>query len=69
MSRMKNLTQVEEEIFDLLKASLRIGSKAFRHELEKMLENIKHLEKDRHETRSFAYLDVISWVESKVYGK
>lgn len=69
MSRMKNLTQVEEEIFHLLKASLRIGPKAFREELEKMLEKIKHLEKDRHETRSFAYLDVISWVESKVYGK
>ena len=33
------------------------------------LQKIKHLEKNRFETRSFAYLDVISWVESKVYGK
>jgi hypothetical protein len=27
------------------------------------------LEKNRFETRAFAYLDVISWLESKVYGK
>jgi hypothetical protein len=38
-------------------------------ELEKFLHNIKHLEKNRFDTRSFAYLDVISWVESKVYNK
>jgi hypothetical protein len=38
-------------------------------ELEKFLHKIKHLEKDRFETRAFAYLDIISWVESKVYEK
>ena len=38
-------------------------------ELEKFLTKIKHLEKNRFETRAFAYLDVISWVESKVYEK
>ena len=27
------------------------------------------LEKNRFETRAFAYLDIISWVESKVYAK
>ena len=30
---------------------------------------IKHLEKNRFETRAFAYLDIISWVEGKVYDK
>jgi len=69
MSKMKNLTRVEEEIFRLLKTSLRIRPQALRTELETMLHNIKHLEKSRHETRSFAYLDVISWVESKVMNK
>ncbi|HRG82744.1 MAG TPA: hypothetical protein PLO99_09525, partial [Chitinophagaceae bacterium] len=38
-------------------------------EFEKLLNTIKHLEKDRFQTRSFAYLDIISWVESKVYNK
>jgi hypothetical protein len=38
-------------------------------ELEKFLNTIKHFEKSRFETRAFAYLDIISWVESKVYEK
>jgi hypothetical protein len=38
-------------------------------ELVKFLDRIKGLEKNRHETRAFAYLDIISWVESKVYRK
>jgi hypothetical protein len=33
------------------------------------LQKIKHLEKSRFETRSLAYLDIISWLESKVYEK
>jgi hypothetical protein len=32
-------------------------------------QKIKHLEKNPFETRAFAYLDIISWVESKVYNK
>jgi hypothetical protein len=38
-------------------------------EFEKFLEKIKHFEKNRFETRAFAYLDLISWVESKVSQK
>jgi hypothetical protein len=34
-----------------------------------LLYKIKHLEKNRFETRAFAYLDIISWLESKVYAK
>jgi hypothetical protein len=30
---------------------------------------VKQFEKSRFETRAFANLDVISWVESKVYRK
>jgi hypothetical protein len=38
-------------------------------EFEKFLNIIKKFENSRFETRSFAYLDIISWVESKVHGK
>lgn len=69
MAKMKNLTVVEEEIFRFLKASFRVPSRQLKPELEKLLSNIKHLEKNRFETRAFAYLDIISWVESKVYNK
>lgn len=69
MAKMKNLTAVEEAIFRFLRQSISLSPRQLRPELERFLENIKHLEKNRFETRSFAYLDIISWVESKVYNK
>ena len=69
MSKMQNLTVIEEEIFAFLRNSFRISRHKLKPELEKFLEKIKHFEKSRFETRSFAYLDVVSWVESKLYDK
>jgi tetratricopeptide (TPR) repeat protein len=69
MAKMENLTIVEEEMFRFLRTSFRVSRHALRPELEKFLHKIKHLEKNRFETRAFAYLDVISWVESKVSNK
>jgi len=67
MARLNNLTVVEEEIFTFLRHSTKVRPKELKPELKQFLEKIKHLEKNRFETRSFAYLDIISWVESKVY--
>jgi hypothetical protein len=39
------------------------------YELETFLEKIKVLESNRYEARTFAYLDIISWLEAKVYKK
>ena len=69
MARMKNLTVVEEAIFTFLRHSTKVRPKELNPELKQFLEKIKHLEKNRFETRSFAYLDIISWVESKVYDR
>ncbi len=69
MARLKNLTVVEEQIFTFLRHSTKVRPKELKPELKQFLEKIKHLEKNRFETRSFAYLDIISWVESKVYDK
>lgn len=69
MAKMKNLTLVEEAMFKFLRSSLPLSPRQLRPEFEKLLATIKHLEKDRFQTRSFAYIDIISWVESKVYNK
>jgi len=69
MAKMQNLTVVEEEIFRFLRNSFQVSSRKLKPELEKLLQKIKQFEKSRFETRAFAYLDVISWVESKVYEK
>ena len=69
MAKMGNLTVVEEEMFKFLRASFRVSRSKLKQELEAFLHKINHLEIDRFESRAFAYLDVISWVESKVYRK
>jgi hypothetical protein len=69
MAKMENLTVVEEEIFKFLRTSFDVSPRKLKPELEKFLLKIKQFEKSRFETRAFAYLDVISWVESKVYEK
>ncbi|HEX4877440.1 MAG TPA: hypothetical protein VFV31_12270, partial [Chitinophagaceae bacterium] len=60
---------VEEAMFKFLRYSFSLAPRQLKPEFEKFLQSIKHLEKNRFETRAFAYLDIISWVESKVYGK
>ncbi len=69
MAKMKNLTTVEEAMFKFLRNSIPMSPRQLKPEFEKLLHTIKHLEKSRFETRAFAYLDIISWVESKVYDK
>jgi hypothetical protein len=69
MAKMKNLTVVEEAIFRFLRSSFELSPGKLKPEFEKFLNKIKHLEYNRFEKRAFVYLDVISWVESKVYDK
>ena len=69
MAKMQNLTVVEEEMFRFLRASFQMSRYKLKSELEQFLKKIKQFEKSRFETRAFAYLDIISWVESKVYEK
>lgn len=69
MAKMKNLTAIEEAMFRFLRRSLPLSPRQLRPELEKFLDEIKHLEGDRFQTRAFAYLDIISWLESKVQGR
>ena len=69
MAKMENLTIVEEAMFKFLRNSFQLSPQKLQPELEIFLDKIKVLEKNRFQTRSFAYLDIISWVESKVNKK
>jgi hypothetical protein len=60
---------VEEEIFKFLRSSFHLSYRKLRPEFEKLLIKLKSLENNRFETRAFSYLDIISWLESKVYDK
>jgi hypothetical protein len=69
MAKMGNLTRVEEEMFKFLRHSFGLRRDKLRSELTTFLATIRQFEKSRFETRAFAYLDIISWVESKVFEK
>jgi tetratricopeptide (TPR) repeat protein len=66
MSKMESLSAVEEEMFNFLRRSFRVNAHALRPEFEKLLEKLRRYENNPLETRAFSYLDVISWLESKI---
>jgi hypothetical protein len=66
MAKMGNLSLVEEEIFKFLRKSFNLSPGRLRPEFEKLLEKLQKYEGNRFETRAFMYLDIISWLESKI---
>ncbi|HRB79356.1 MAG TPA: hypothetical protein PKY86_04030 [Niabella sp.] len=66
MAKMKNLSKVEEEIFRFLKRAFKFNEKNIKTEFEKLLNKLRKYQSNRLEARAFAYLDVISWLESKI---
>jgi tetratricopeptide (TPR) repeat protein len=69
MAKMDNLGLAESEIFSFLKRSFRLQPSALKPAFEKLLEDLKKVEQDKLASRAFMYLDVISWLESKIEGK
>lgn len=68
MAKMENLSTVEEEMFRFLRKAFGITPDKLKPEFEKLLDKLKPLQENRFETRAFMYLDVISWLESKIEG-
>lgn len=66
MARMENLSKVEEEMFAFLRRAFHVSAHALKPEFEKLLNKLKKYEDNPLERRAFAYLDVISWLESKI---
>ena len=69
MAKMENLTIIEEEIFRFLRKSFNVSPRKLKPELQNFLNTVRQFERNRFETRAFVYLDVISWLESKVNEK
>ena len=69
MAKRERLTKVEEEMFRFLRTSFSTSRGSLKAEFEKFLVKIRKFEGNRYEARAFAYLDLVSWVESKVSQK
>lgn len=68
MAKMGNLSKVEEEMFRFLRHAFKFNERTIKPEFEKLLNKLKKYQNHRLESRAFAYLDVISWLESKISG-
>lgn len=66
MSKMENLSIVEKEIFSFIKNSFSIKANKILLEFQKLRDKLSALETTSVETRSFMYLDIISWLDSKI---
>ncbi|MCO6498311.1 MAG: hypothetical protein J5I50_11695 [Chitinophagaceae bacterium] len=69
MAKMENLSKVEEAMFGFLRRSFHISKREIKPEFVRLLDELKTMESGKFETRAFAYLDIISWLESKIYNK
>ena len=67
--KMNDLHQVQKELIDFIKALQDIYPHELKSAFKSLLEKLKPLENHPFERRSFLYLDIISWLESKIENK
>lgn len=66
MSKMQNLSVVEEEIFRFLKKSFHLDKKRVKAAFVVLKGKLEKYKDNPLESRSFMYLDIISWLDSKI---
>ena len=66
--KMRKLTDIERATFQFLQHSFGYAPAEIRRRLERFHDQVRHFDGSMFETRSYAYLDIISWAESKLSG-
>jgi hypothetical protein len=66
LSKMENLDAVLTEIFSFLRKSLSSKPKDIHHTFILLKGDLQKISQDRYNRRSYQYLDIVSWLESKI---
>jgi hypothetical protein len=66
---VEDLQEVQREIFHFLRKMPSTRPNALAHEFRQLHERLLPLQNDPYERRPFLYLDIISWLESKLTGQ
>lgn len=66
MAKMKNLSVVEEEIFKFIRKSFSLAPNKIIPAFKLLKEKLERYKGNPLETRSFMYLDITGWLESKI---
>lgn len=67
--KMEDLHEVQKEIIKFLRGLGDIYPHEVRGEFIKLHQKLKEFENDPYESRAFLYLDIISWLESKIQNR
>jgi len=68
MAKMKSLSTVEEEIFKFIRKSFSLSPEKLIPAFVALKEKLQPLQGNALESRSFMYLDINSWLESRIEG-
>lgn len=66
--KMGELEKVQKEIFRFIRRTPRMDKSTILEEFKKLREKLVAIETERFEKRPFLYLDIISWLDSKING-
>ena len=69
LSKIEDLNMVQREILTFLRKEIRTDPKDMRRAFIQLKSKLEKLQNHPNERRSFLYLDIISWLESKIAGK
>lgn len=67
--KMEDLYEVQKEFIKFLRGLGDIYPHEVKNEFIKLHKKLKQFENDPYQSRAFLYLDIISWLESKIEGK
>jgi hypothetical protein len=66
---MENLQEVQKEFISSIKALGDVFPHQIKKEFKKIYDRLKIYENHPYEKRAFLYLDILSWLESKIENK
>ena len=67
--KMDELQSVQKELIRFLRSLTDIYPSDLKQAFRKLHESLKNFENDPYEKRSFLYLDILSWLESKIENR
>lgn len=69
LSKMEHLDAVQNEILKFLRRSMSSRQQDLRQNFIELKEKLEKVSQDKYARRSYQYLDIVSWLESKIENK
>jgi hypothetical protein len=69
LKKMNDLHEVQKEMIKFLRKLPEVSPLDIKEEFRKLHATLKQYEHHPYERRAFLYLDIISWLESKIYSR